>query len=52
MNRVPTVDVIGEEVKEAVDFKCGNSSVRLVLKNWGFYGRKRNQFAFDRKPGR
>jgi hypothetical protein len=46
VNCVPTVDVIGEQVKEAVDFKGGNISVRLVLKNWGFCGRERNQTGY------
>lgn len=46
VNRVPTVDVIGEKVREAVDFKGGNINVRLVLKDWGFCGRKRNQTGY------
>lgn len=46
MNCVPAVDVIGEKVKEAVDFKGENISVRLVLKNWGCCGRKRNQTGY------
>jgi hypothetical protein len=52
VNCVPTVDVIGEKGEEAVDFKGGNIRVRLVLKTWGFCGRKRNQQATcDRKTG-
>jgi len=46
VNLLPTVGVIGEKVKEAVGFKGGNINVRLVLKNWGFCGRKRNQTGY------
>jgi len=40
VNRFPSVDAIGEKVKEAVDFKGGNISVRLVLKKLGFLWKK------------
>jgi hypothetical protein len=52
MKCVPTVDVIGEKVQEAVDFKGGNISVKLVLKmKLGFLWKKMKSGYFDRKSG-